>query len=128
MSVMSPETLSLISFRSFPMQDKPLMMPLIGPSRPLFRFELHSEEESPPRPSMRSSTSDMIGLILLRVSVFRGVGFAFHELIIGIKPAISVKTEEALDVACSLFRVVVTGGGVIVPDDDEVVPVTGRGL
>lgn len=77
---------------------------------------------------MRSSTSVIIGLILLRVSVLRGVGFAFHELIIGIKPAISVDTEETLDVTCSLFRVVVTDGGVIVPDDDDEVPVMERVL
>ena len=126
MSVISPVTLLVISSRSLSMQDNPLMMSLIGPSRPLFRFELHPEEEPPPRSSMRSSTSVIIGLILLRASIFRGVGFTFHELITGIKPAISVDTEETLDVTGSLFRVVVTGGGVIVPDDDDEVAVMER--
>ena len=129
MSVISLMTLLMISFRSLSMQDNLLMMSLIESSRPLFRFELHPKEESPLRSSMRSSTSVIIGLILLRVSVLKGVGFAFHELTICIKPAISVDTEETLDVICSLLRPVVTDDEVTVSDDDDdEVPVMERVL
>lgn len=109
--------LLMILSRSSSIQDNPFIVSPIVPSRPLFRFESHPEEESPPRSVMRSSILFMTVLILSRVSGLRGVGSAFHELITGIRPTISEDTEETLDVACSLLRVVVIGGTVIVEED-----------
>jgi len=117
--------LSVILPRSSSIQDNLFMILPIVPSKPLFPFEPHPEDdEPPPRLEMRSSTSLLTGLILLRVSDLSNVGFAFQELIIGIKPASSEDTEETLDVAWALARVVVIGGRVI-GDEYDPPPMTG---
>lgn len=67
---------------------------------------------------MRSSTSFLTGFILPRVSDLRGVGFAFQDLMKGIRPASSEDTDTALDVAWELASVVVVGGMVIDATDD----------
>ena len=100
--------------RSSSIQDNVFTISSNAPSKPLFLFEPHpDEDETPPRSEMRSSTSSLTGLILLRVSDLSNVGFAFQELMIGIRPASSEDTEETLDVAWELARVVVIGGRVI---------------
>ena len=89
------------------------MSPIV-PSKPLFLFEPHpKDDESAPRLEMRSSISLLTGLILLRVSDLSDVGLAFQDLITGMRPASSEDTEDTLDVAWELARVVVTGGSVI---------------
>ena len=106
--------LFVMLFRSSSIQDNLLMISPIVPSKPLFFFEPHpKEDESAPRLEIRSSISLLIGLILLRVSDLSNVGFAFQELIIGIRPASSDDTEDTLDVAWEPAKVVVTGGRVI---------------
>jgi hypothetical protein len=96
------------------MHDNELMISPMEPNNPLFFFEPHPEEEDePPRSEISPSTSLRMLFTLLRVSVLRGSGFFFQELMIGIRPAISKDTEDTLDVASELWIVEVTGGRVI---------------
>ncbi len=113
-STLSPLILWVMLSRCSSMQDNPLTISLIAPSAPLFLLAPHPEEvEPPPKPEMRSSTSFLTGLILPRVSDLSGVGFAFQDLMIGIRPASSEDTDSTLDVAWELASVVVVGGRVI---------------
>ena len=106
--------LSVMLSRSSPIQDKLLTIPLIVPIKPLFLLEPHPEkEESGPKLEMRSSTSFLTDLTLVRVSDLSEVGFAFQELMTGTRPASSEDTEDTLDVASELAMVVVIGGRVI---------------
>jgi hypothetical protein len=99
--VTSSETmLFLILFRSSSIQTKELTISPRKPNRPLFLFEPHPEgDESPPKLVIRFSTSFSRPLTLERVPSLSGVGFAFQELMIGMRPTSSEDTEDALDVA-----------------------------
>ena len=113
-STLSPLMLSVMLSRCSSMQDSPLTISPIAPSAPLFLLAPHPEElEPPPNSEMRFSTPFLIGLILSRVSDLSGVGFAFHDLMMGIRPASSEDTDFTLDVACELASVIVVGGRVI---------------
>ena len=100
--------------RSPAIQDNPCTISPIAPSKPLFLFDPHAEEDNPPpRSDIRPSTSLLTGPILSRVFVLSEDGFAFQDLIIGIRPATSEDTEDTLDVAWELAIVVTIGGRVI---------------
>lgn len=108
-------TLSVASSRPLSMHDRD---PVISPKRLLnallFLFEPHPfEEDSVPISEMNPSTWLLTSLILFKVFDFFEVGSFFHDLRMGIKAASSVKTEDALDVACEVAIVVVTGASVI---------------
>jgi hypothetical protein len=107
--------MSSVTFcRSSSMHTNELMISPMAPNNPLFFFEPHPEEEDePPRSEISPSTSLRMPFTLFNVSVLRGSGFFFQELMIGIRPAISEDTEDTLDVASELWIVDVTGGRVI---------------
>ena len=94
-------TISVMSSRFSSMQDNASTTSLKGSSRPLLTCSraMHGlGEVSPPRSEIRSLTSLLMSSILLSVSVLSDVGFAFQELMTGIKPEIWEDTEETADV------------------------------
>lgn len=97
-SISSELISSIILSKPSPIQDKVLTGSVIGLDILLLFLSLQGLEDEPlPKLERTLSTSPLIPLTLLRVSVLSGIGFAFKELILGIKARISEVTKDAAD-------------------------------
>lgn len=107
-------TFSIASSRPLSMHDRdPVISPKRSPNA-LLLFEAHPlEEDSVPIWEIKPSTWLLTSLILFKVFDFFEVGSFFHDLRMDIRAASSVEIEDALDVACKVAIVVVTGARVI---------------